>query len=97
MIAQSLSAIPRESNAGDGLVDYWHRLPPDNVPEGLAFDDFDVVAHLTGPSCCLPIPEMVAYSIVCDEMRSAVSCVDPRRGDSVSLGRVLGMSAVAQG
>ena len=45
MIAQSLSAIPRESNAGDGLVDDWRRLPPDHVTEGLAFDDFDVVAH----------------------------------------------------
>lgn len=47
-----------------------------------------------GADCAMP--EIGAYSIVCDEMRSAVSCVDPRRGDSVSLGRVFGMSDVAQ-
>ena len=37
----------RLRNAGDGFVDDWRRLPPDDVPEGLAFDDFDVVAHIT--------------------------------------------------
>lgn len=42
----------RLRNAGDGFVDDWRRLPPDDIPEGLAFDDFYIVGHLASCQIC---------------------------------------------